>query len=566
MKKRSPNDLQWPRPVARHLFQGDHGYYCRLAVPVVLRPIIGKREFWAAIHATSDAGAVRRLPAVVARFQAVIDTARAEAKSARAQNLSPRQGQALSPRQSAVAHYDGELALDDQMRNAGLYDPSRRDWSRAGYVAALRRVASGAVPDDECAAVIGWAIDTLVANGNVRVQPGSIEWRALARQQAAIQLEVEKRKDERDRGEGELAPRHPLLTVKPAPVAGIDPMATRILGPDSEKLPGEIVHDFIKERKPTDKIAYGYIVTVRLFEEVLGEAKPIYRITRGDVLNFKRALQDLPANHTKRFPGLSVLEAIKENKARAVPFEPLNTKTINNKYLSGLRSVFNWCFENEVLPDNPAAGVRVVATKESVRKAPFSPGDLAKIFSAERFQTRPFDETQWAMLISLFTGMRAAEVAQMKLDSVRTERGVLVFAVEEKTKTNKSRLIPVHSILVVLGLNERVTALRAKSATHLLPDWYQKGAAKRNWSAFIPDAFNDTTKKNLGITGRKSWHSFRHCFTTGLDHAGVDDAPNRALCGHTDQSAHAGYIHGHAVEAMKDAIEKLRFDGFTLGA
>jgi hypothetical protein len=36
------------------------------------------------------------------------------------------------------------------------------------------------------------------------------------------------------------------------------------------------------------------------------------------------------------------------------------------------------------------------------------------------------------------------------------------------------------------------------------------------------------------------------------------------LAGHSDQSAGAGYEHGQPVEAMKAAIEKLTFDGFTL--
>jgi hypothetical protein len=37
------------------------------------------------------------------------------------------------------------------------------------------------------------------------------------------------------------------------------------------------------------------------------------------------------------------------------------------------------------------------------------------------------------------------------------------------------------------------------------------------------------------------------------------------LCGHEDNSAGAGDIHGESVEAMKEAIEKLRVDGFLLG-
>ena len=63
---------------------------------------------------------------------------------------------------------------------------------------------------------------------------------------------------------------------------------------------------------------------------------------------------------------------------------------------------------------------------------------------------------------------------------------------------------------------------------------------------------------------KKVFYSFRHTFTTGLDSAGVADLLQRRLLGHTDNSPHAGYVHGQPVEAMKEAIEKLRFDGFGL--
>jgi hypothetical protein len=36
------------------------------------------------------------------------------------------------------------------------------------------------------------------------------------------------------------------------------------------------------------------------------------------------------------------------------------------------------------------------------------------------------------------------------------------------------------------------------------------------------------------------------------------------LAGHSDQSAGAGYEHGQPAEAMKEAVEKLMFDGCTL--
>jgi transposase/site-specific recombinase XerD len=297
-------------------------------------------------------------------------------------------------------------------------------------------------------------------------------------------------------------------------------------------------------------------------------AEPNYRITRADTLKLKRALQELPSNRTKRFPGLTAPQVIRDNKARATPFQPLDTKTINNTYLGGLRSLLNWCRDNDLIPDSPAEGISVDVVKDPTkRRVNFAPSDLIKIFSPKRYDTgKPFNEEQWAALISVFGGMRASELAQIKLDSIRHERGILVFAIEEKTKNlGSQRLVPVHSVLLGLGLQKCVDSLRASGATHLLPNWYQKGEAKRDWSAFIPDAFNVTTKKNLGITGRKTWHSFRHTFKSGLKMAGVPKSMRDDLAGHSDSSAGAGYEHGEAVEAMKESIEKLRFDGFTLG-
>ncbi|MEA2983299.1 MAG: hypothetical protein QOF09_5122 [Alphaproteobacteria bacterium] len=196
--------------------------------------------------------------------------------------------------------------------------------------------------------------------------------------------------------------------------------------------------------------------------------------------------------------------------------------------------------------------------------------------------SKPLGESQWAALISLFSGMRASELAQMKLDSVRTERGVLVFAVEEATKTlGSQRLIPVHSALLDAGLAARVADLRQQGETHLFPVWYRQAMQSKERTAksggnsavnhyfprFIPKRFNDSYLPKIGIADRrKSWHSFRHTFKTGLDRAGVPRSMQDDLCGHADHSAGAGYVHGASVEAMKEAIEKLKFDGFSLSA
>jgi hypothetical protein len=100
-----------------------------------------------------------------------------------------------------------------------------------------------------------------------------------------------------------------------------------------------------------------------MLEEILGEARPVYRITRADVTVYKRALSEAPANYTKRFDGAKLPDAIKANKARAIPFPLLHAKTINGKYLSKLHSMLNWCVRNDIIPDNPSTGVKVDSVK-----------------------------------------------------------------------------------------------------------------------------------------------------------------------------------------------------------
>jgi len=160
-----------------------------------------------------------------------------------------------------------------------------------------------------------------------------------------------------------------------------------------------------------------------LLAEILEEDKRVYRLTRADVLTFKRALQELPSNRTKRFPGLTALQVIRENKARATPFPTLDTKTINNKYLSDL-------------PDSPAASIKVdVVDAGQPRRVNFGPSDLVKIFSAERFDTRKaLNERQWAELISLFGGMRASDWPKSSSIVSGMNAAFLFFAIEEKTK------------------------------------------------------------------------------------------------------------------------------------
>jgi Phage integrase family. len=80
-------------------------------------------------------------------------------------------------------------------------------------------------------------------------------------------------------------------------------------------------------------------------------------------------------------------------------------------------------------------------------------------------------------------------------------------------------------------------------------------------------AVNDSYLPDVGINDtRKTRHSFRHTFKTGLARAGVSRSLQDGLCDHADNSVGGAYIHDTSIEALKDAVEKLHFDGFKLSA
>lgn len=514
-------------------------------------------------------------------MQAQIDAARQLVKSKFKPKVQPKPGKPLNMRQMATFHYASELAEDDKERAAYSTDNLPEDMSKfhAAHEAGLRRLASGKSTNEEVRAKVGWVIDSMRLAGHTQVVFGTPEWRELARTLAGVQLEAIKRKTERDDGVFEDTPIHPaLVAVKPL---ATDPIAARILDGDSTKALSEVFQTFASERSATPATNKECEVAVRMFEEFLEDAKPLYRITRQDVLGFKRALAETPSNYTKRFKGMSLPKAIVANKARKVPFSALTARTINNKYLSRIHSLLNWCVKGDLIPDNPAVGIKVdaIPSNDSNRKY-FTSEELRLIFPAHMF-SEPLNEFEWAMLISVYGGMRASELAQMQLSSIRLERNVLIFNIEEKTKNAGSkRMVPVHSELIRIGLPERIARLKADKETHLFPDWYRKGMeAKRRatdnghgdslnhyFPRFIPKRFNETYLPQVGVTdGSTFWHTFRHTFKTGLSLGGVVKSTRDYLCGHADSSAGAVYVHDISIAAMAEAMDKLSFDGICGG-
>ncbi|MDF2810585.1 MAG: integrase family protein [Microvirga sp.] len=553
--------------VTRNLQFKDGRHYARRAVPKELQSILGKREIVIALGADRGA-ALDQLGAALAAMSRQIADARASLAAPRTAPrppLSPKRQ--LAPVEIAHQHLEARLAFDAETRalssdliGVGSPDPD--------YVRQLRDIAAGRRPDP-LPEPIRLALDFAKRHGPLADEAATL--RMLARAEL-VALDTEMHRDE-----GEPDPPVPsdLIPPKPEP----DKQSARILCEDSTKTLGELLPRLLQERKPTPSTAREYEVMVRQFEELIDPLPAIHEITRRTVQRFKDRLLEAPSSATKRFPGMTLPEAIEANRKRAEPYPGLDPKTVNDKTLMRLNGLLNWAVRQDIIPDNPASGVKAEITGGKVKappRVPFAAGDLTKLFAPSLFGKAP-EETRWAMLIGLFAGLRPSESAQMRLDSVRRERGVLCLVVEEETKTEGSRrMVPVHSTLIGLGFEKYVARLRSTNATHLFPGWHADGMrAKQEAEAkgstvlnqffprFIPRRFNVTYRKNAGIADpRKDFYSFRHTFKTGLSSAGVERGLMDQLCGHRDGSAGSVYVHSVSVEALKEAVERLVFDGF----
>ena len=526
----------------KHLHQINNRFVVRVVVPPDLRTIIGKRELREWLGADKKS-AERNAPAIIARFYAVIDAAQAK-----------RAAQAPTIGTAARAHYDAELVHDDRERavSGNAAKARQSHLFRAGHASKLRLLAAGQLDLEEADALLGWAADDLMESGKAKPGDNRMD---LLKGLAEAQLEALARFEERDAGKVSLTPPSaPILQPEEQPETEA-PSPRRIT---TGRTLSDMLKDFHTERTAggrslSPKTMDEHKVAVRMLEEFLGQGTPAASITKQDMLAYKRALLETPANYRQRFPGKWLLQAIEANKARAEPFPTLNATTINDKWLSHVSTIMAWCEANSLLPNNVARGVKVdqgKGFKEPTRTA-FSGDDLKRIFGTPLFaDPATYGTRQWALLVALYTGARSSsEIARIKLTDIYQEQGVWVFNLEDASKNLRSkRLVPIHNALIKLGLLRYVEKLRRTGAVRLFPDWEPEDKVNR-W-------FLRTYLPAVGIRdSRKVFHSFRHSLKTALARHGVNRDVSDLITGHKDQSVGGIYI-GDASVTMISAMHE----------
>lgn len=496
----------------RHLINREGRYFARLVVPLDLRRIVGKTELRTALG-PDYRQALRLLPGAVAQIQHQI--ALAEREASKGQPAPAFARYPLSPDQIAASHYHQRLAFDDQLRNDVRYSQGLIDDQ---LVQRLRDAMAGKMGDDELSKLIGPRIERFRASGNLTAQPGSDEWRQIARALCVAEYEALSRVAERDEGDFTGQPTIPLLVNAKLPEIAPAPVPLK-----------KLFDDYIASRQALGKHKDGagqWANAIKHLIKFLGHSNA-REITKRNLLDWRDKL-------------------LAEKKS---------PKTIANGYLACVRAVMRWAFENDRLPTNEAETVRQeIPKKVLTRERGYTTPEAIKVLKASvNYQPADADNPsnresapitaakRWVPLLCAFTGARVAEMAQLRKEDVRQEGEQWIARISPdagSVKTGGYRDVPLHRQVIALGFLDFVKAAKPGPMFHSskTPDKYLSGA--RVTAGRLSQWLQSS---NLVPEGVQPSHGWRHRFKTQGRELGLSDRIVDAIQGHAGTTAGDNY-------------------------
>jgi hypothetical protein len=408
----------------QHWKERNGRYSARIVVPPHLRPYLdGKRELEIQLGGDKRV-ALRNHATAVASIQRQIGIARRKheiASGAQAKPLPyPLTVQQIATRdyQSQI-DFDAEIRMHDHLYAADGVDP--------GHAKLLRDGFAGKLSDAQLEWLVGWRIERARLAGYTDAKKGSPEWRQLAQGLCVSSYEAMARQDERNEGDFNGKPSHPILSEAPPVDDDFDPTTFE-----------DIINTEVKRR------ARG------------NSAKPLpdktakkYRDTAEEFAKFRKS--NLAAT-VKLIEAKNWMETLQDSGK-------LSNKTVKGKVQS-ICTILNWGRQNEpenfLASGNPLTGMKMpdYSTTPSHLKA-FTLAEAALVLGAARKETKPL--FRWIPWLCAYSGMRVNEAGQLYKEDFFQVGDQWFWKVttagRRSLKTASSeRRIPVHPALFDEGL------------------------------------------------------------------------------------------------------------------
>ena len=317
----------------------------------------------------------------------------------------------------------------------------------------------------------------------------------------------------------------------------------------------------------------------RLFIQLNGD-KPVDLIIADDIHRFIDAIATQEVGNT----GKSVTQATVQS------------------YLTQISSPLAFAVERRWLVHNPAAGHKIknwVAPSDPIKtpaKKPFTTEELNKVFSyfwftgceSARQSHAPGPELlndmrYWAPVLALYTGARAAELGGIKLNEIILGP-VPYFVIQpneyRRTKSGKSRIVPMLDALIELGFLNYLSRIKASGSDRLFPDWdcpvERDGTAEEEQTRWSNSkwirSFNRTVIPQVvppqNAQAQRSavtFHSFRGSFKSLLIRSGSEKKAN-AIIGHSETALDKAYLISVTPEDLHREFHNACYEGLVLPA
>jgi integrase len=239
----------------------------------------------------------------------------------------------------------------------------------------------------------------------------------------------------------------------------------------------------------------------------------------------------------------SYIEAVRAGK--------VSDKTVA-VHLQALKSAFSQARRMQMIESSPADPIKVEVESEIQREL-FTETEAKMLLDAA--------EGEWKtlLLVGYYTGLRLSVAATLRWDAVDLTAKAITVA--KPGKGGRAVRIPMHD-----RLHDHLMRVAATDRTDdsVMPEL---AGADSGGKAGLSEEFKriarragvdlmEVKRANGHKFCKRTFHSLRHGFVSGLANEGVAPEQRRAITGHKTESVHARYTHLET-EVLRDAINKL---------
>jgi integrase len=251
----------------------------------------------------------------------------------------------------------------------------------------------------------------------------------------------------------------------------------------------------------------------------------------------------------------------------------LSNRTLN-RYATSLGLVWQFALDRGLAGEDLTSPWerqgRKKAERRETEKLPFTEEELKRLLQ-DKPETDPemVNDAQsslvWVMWIAAFSGMRLNEICSLRTADLKRNEGVWYMDVVGAKTEAGDRRVPVHSILVKLGILKYVSKAVGE---WLFPALKAGGPdAKRSW--YLSKAFG-VYRRGLQVIRRDTsgrdlvdFHSFRRSAIKCLEVARVPQSEAAQVVGHERAGITFGTYNpeGMGLRALREVVEKIGYKG-----